>query len=84
MKRKILISAAILVFIPIVLITPKAIFWLAESDKPQVIGKSVSRITTDQKIISLTFDDGPNPPCTDSILNVLKRNNVKASFFCRR
>jgi peptidoglycan/xylan/chitin deacetylase (PgdA/CDA1 family) len=31
--------------------------------------------------IALTFDDGPNPPFTTQILDVLRRHNVKASFF---
>jgi peptidoglycan/xylan/chitin deacetylase (PgdA/CDA1 family) len=33
------------------------------------------------KIIALTFDDGPNE-YTLSILDILKRKNVKATFFC--
>lgn len=31
--------------------------------------------------IALTFDDGPEPPFTSQILEVLKENNVKATFF---
>jgi peptidoglycan/xylan/chitin deacetylase (PgdA/CDA1 family) len=31
--------------------------------------------------VALTFDDGPNPPFTAQILNILQRYNVKASFF---
>ena len=34
-----------------------------------------------KKIISLTFDDGPNEN-TLFILDILKRHNVKATFFC--
>lgn len=34
-----------------------------------------------KKIIALTFDDGPNEN-TWSILDILKKNNVKATFFC--
>ena len=34
-----------------------------------------------KKIISLTFDDGPNEN-TLSILDILKRHNVMATFFC--
>lgn len=35
----------------------------------------------DNKIIALTFDDGPNEN-TLSVLDILKKNNVKATFFC--
>ena len=31
--------------------------------------------------VSITFDDGPNPGATPLILNVLKRERVKATFF---
>lgn len=31
--------------------------------------------------IALTFDDGPNPPYTPQILDILDRYNIKASFF---
>lgn len=34
-----------------------------------------------EKKIALTFDDGPNEPYTSQILDVLKENNVKATFF---
>lgn len=33
------------------------------------------------KKLSLTFDDGPNYPLTDILLNVLRRHNVPATFF---
>lgn len=35
-----------------------------------------------EKIIYLTFDDGPNPQSTEWILNLLKEHNAKATFFC--
>lgn len=31
--------------------------------------------------VALTFDDGPNPAVTPRILDILKHNNVKATFF---
>lgn len=33
------------------------------------------------KTVALTFDDGPSEPYTSQILDILKRNNVKATFF---
>jgi peptidoglycan-N-acetylglucosamine deacetylase len=32
--------------------------------------------------IYLTFDDGPTPEITPWILRILKKNNIKATFFC--
>ena len=33
------------------------------------------------KIVALTFDDGPDPANTPTILNILRRHKVKATFF---
>lgn len=33
------------------------------------------------KVIYLTFDDGPDPEHTAKILDILKENNIKATFF---
>lgn len=36
---------------------------------------------TKEKIIALTFDDGPEPLHTEKILDVLKQNEIHAAFF---
>jgi peptidoglycan/xylan/chitin deacetylase (PgdA/CDA1 family) len=35
-----------------------------------------------EKVIYLTFDDGPHPVATPFVLDTLKRFNAKATFFC--
>ncbi len=35
----------------------------------------------EEKIVYLTFDDGPTGPVTEEILNVLAKEDVKATFF---
>jgi peptidoglycan/xylan/chitin deacetylase (PgdA/CDA1 family) len=35
----------------------------------------------DEPKVALTFDDGPNPPRTDEVLNVLAKAQVRATFF---
>jgi len=37
--------------------------------------------STDTKIVYLTFDDGPSEAVTNLILDVLKEQNIKATFF---
>ena len=44
-------------------------------------GKNIVRINTNQRIVALTFDDGPSPPYTDRLLDVLAKHDVKATFF---
>lgn len=42
--------------------------------------KAIAQVTS-QKAIALTFDDGPWPNSTSQVLDVLKKSNVKATFF---
>ncbi len=39
-------------------------------------------IPTNEKIIYLTFDDGPTPEITEWTLDILKQFDAKATFFC--
>ncbi len=39
-------------------------------------------IKTNEKILYLTFDDGPHPQITSFVLDELKKNHAKATFFC--
>jgi peptidoglycan/xylan/chitin deacetylase (PgdA/CDA1 family) len=52
-----------------------------ESPGSQVFGKTVVSGPADEKVVALTFDDGPNPPYTDRILEVLETERVHATFF---
>jgi peptidoglycan-N-acetylglucosamine deacetylase len=38
-------------------------------------------LPSDQKLVTLTFDDGPWPKTTEEILATLKKENVKATFY---
>ncbi|MBC7426649.1 MAG: polysaccharide deacetylase family protein [Bacteroidia bacterium] len=40
------------------------------------------KIKTDERIVYLTFDDGPHPTVTPWVLDELKKYNFKATFFC--
>ncbi|MEN6566536.1 MAG: polysaccharide deacetylase family protein [Veillonellales bacterium] len=44
-------------------------------------GMAFSEIPTNRKEVALTFDDGPYPPYTDQILDILKEYQVPATFF---
>ena len=43
---------------------------------------AIYRGGTGRKQIALTFDDGPDPFSTPALLDLLKRENVTATFFC--
>ncbi len=43
--------------------------------------KEIWRIKTDEKVVALTFDDGPSTQPFADVLAVLKRESVRATFF---
>ncbi|MEZ2225553.1 MULTISPECIES: polysaccharide deacetylase family protein [unclassified Microcoleus] len=40
-----------------------------------------NRADTEDKVVAITYDDGPYPPYTNQLLDVLDRYQVKATFF---
>ena len=46
-----------------------------------VFGPVVTHLPGDEPVVSITFDDGPNPRATPRILDVLRRARVSATFF---
>lgn len=58
------------------------LFYASYSIKSKVYIKAICRIKTGKKAVYLTFDDGPDTEQTPKVLDVLKSNNVKATFFC--
>ena len=43
--------------------------------------KTFNSVETSEKVVAITFDDGPNQK-TQKVLEVLDKYNVKATFFC--
>lgn len=54
-------------------------FLVPESFKGQVV--SQIDVPETEKVIALTFDDGPHPESTAQVLEVLKQYSAKATFF---
>ncbi len=44
-------------------------------------GIFVHELETNDRVIALTFDDGPDPVCTPTILDILRQEGVHATFF---
>ncbi len=47
----------------------------------QLVGEFVCRVETDEKIVALSFDDGPTPEGVDAVLAELEPRGIKATFF---
>lgn len=45
-------------------------------------GRCLSFGPRDRQQVALTFDDGPHPPYTGEVLDILERYGVPATFFC--
>lgn len=48
----------------------------------KLYSKALWRAPVNEKIIYLTFDDGPVPEITSWVLDVLEQKKIKATFFC--
>lgn len=58
------------------------LFYASFSISSGIYIKALCRAKTTEKIVALTFDDGPAPASTPEVLDVLKRYQVPATFFC--
>jgi len=56
-------------------------YYWASSPSSQMYGSITTHGPRDEKLVALTFDDGPNQPWTLEIAETLKRYDVKATFF---
>lgn len=48
---------------------------------PRIPGATVNRVAVPDKVVALTFDDGPHGTLTPKVLDILRNNNVKGTFF---
>lgn len=49
---------------------------------PYIYPRLLWKVKTSEKVIYLTFDDGPIPNLTPWVLDILKEFDAKATFFC--
>jgi len=73
-------KAALVTAVVITAMTAAA-FQISKSRTFQFFGDIVPSINTRQKVVALTFDDGPTPGVTEEILSILNEEGVKATFF---
>jgi chitin deacetylase len=78
MKKKLFISLSVILLILGIAI---GLFQIGKSRTFQFFGEIYPRIETNQKVVALTFDDGPTKAQTDEILQILREENVKATFY---
>ena len=62
---------------------PTLVYVVFMSPWSQLFGQYPYRKKTSEKIVALTFDDGPNEPYTSELLAILKKEKVPATFYPR-
>ena len=58
-----------------------AVGYGALAPQSSAFGRTFWSGSTREKVVALTFDDGPNEPYTSRLLDILKREHVRATFF---
>jgi len=55
--------------------------WTLSRARWQLIGETFSALDIDDKLVALTFDDGPTREWTAPVLSILEREGARATFF---
>ena len=74
--KKFLIIALTLLLISLI-----SLWKVSSSTTFQFFGRIVPRINTSQKVVALTFDDGPTTEVTPQLLQTLEQEGIHATFF---
>ena len=64
-----------------VAVVTAGLYWVFLSPYSQFFGRYPWRGRDGERVVALTFDDGPNEPYTSQIAEVLKDRGVRATFF---
>lgn len=62
-------------------VTGYGAFRLSKARGVQLVGDLVTHVDTTQKVVALTFDDGPQPTYTRSVIDILQTHHARATFF---
>ena len=73
---------SIFVYVLLVLCYSLIVFFGTISLSMQFFGPARCRGDQSSNAVALTFDDGPEPEATLQLLEILRINDVKATFFC--
>ncbi|MGW6934202.1 polysaccharide deacetylase family protein [Lentzea sp. NPDC054927] len=66
----------------VVVVTAAVTLWNISSSRTfQFFGELVDRVETTDKVVALTFDDGPDPAGAQQVLDLLETEQVQATFF---
>lgn len=58
-----------------------ALWRISKTPSYQFFGELISRVETGDRVVALTFDDGPSLHNTEEILTLMREQAIKATFF---
>lgn len=70
----------VIIAISVILIVAYSVNEISKSRGFQFFGGLINKVETTEKVVALTFDDGPGKN-TDEILDILRSENIKGTFF---
>ncbi len=79
MRTRILVAGAASILI--VVLSAASVWLVSRSRSFQMFGELTARVDTSQKLVALTFDDGPSDIGVDAVLPLLQERGIKATFF---
>lgn len=77
-RKKILIISVFTLLL--ILFLAYCLFQISKSRSFQFFGELIDRVETEEKVVALTFDDGPTIH-TQEVLQILKEKEITATFF---
>ena len=78
-RRRLILALAALVIVAVAL--GFGTYRLIPSRTTQLAGELVQRVETDERVVALTFDDGPTDADADAVLEALAQRGVVATFY---
>ena len=76
-----LLKALIAFLLTLVVAVSAVYLWPQRFVLPKFFGTAVFCVETPEKLVALTFDDGPDSQYTPAIAELLKRHQARATFF---
>lgn len=71
----------LVVAVVVALVVGAAAYKTSQATSWQVFGTLVDRVETSERVVALTFDDGPTDADLEPVLTMLAEKNVKGTFF---
>lgn len=71
--------------VPVIELLVFAVFGIASylvfNPRSQLFGTTINGVNTTEKVIAISFDDGPNGNYTEQVIDILNSYNAKGTFF---